>query len=117
MTTASQCGGQDNRNWLTSWFGSGSQTCYAPGFGFYSGNNRHKHHDAALHGYYYRRPYNYRHQFDYPGHAALHAPQFFSTIPCGPSAGDVILAPQDEPGAAGPLQPIPSSPTMPAPMY
>ncbi len=83
---------------VTSWFGSMFQTCHAPSFGYY----------PASYGYHYRRTYNYRHLFDYPGHAAWHAPRCFSTFPCVPSAGDVILAPQDEPDAAGSLQPIPS---------
>lgn len=50
------------------------QTCYAPRFGCYPGNNRHMHRYPAFHGTYYRRPYNYRNYFDYPWHAGLHEP-------------------------------------------
>ena len=50
------------------------QTCYNPRFGCYSGNNRHMHRYPAFHGYYYRRPYNYRNLADYPWHAELHEP-------------------------------------------
>jgi hypothetical protein len=53
------------------------QTCYAPRFGCYPGNNRHMHRYPAFHGYYYRKPYNYRHLFDYPWHARPHEPQGF----------------------------------------
>ena len=85
--------------------------------GCYPGNNRHMYHYPAFHGDYYRRPYNYRHLFDYPWHAAPHAPQGFSTFPCGQSAGEVIRTPQNEPDGARSLQPIPSSPAMPDPTY
>ncbi|REK27120.1 MAG: hypothetical protein DWQ42_07380 [Planctomycetota bacterium] len=50
------------------------QTCYAPRYGCYPGNNRHMHRYPAFHGVYYRRPYNYRNLFDYPWHAELHEP-------------------------------------------
>ena len=103
---------------VTAWFGSMFQTCDAPGFGCYPGNNRYMRRYPALHDYYYRPPYNYRHLFDYPEHAASHAPRGFPTFPCRQSVGDVIFTPQNEPGAAvGPLQPIPSPPTMPEPTH
>ena len=50
------------------------QTCYAPRYGCYPGNNRHMHRYPAFHGVYYRRPINYRNLFDYPWHAELHEP-------------------------------------------
>ena len=50
------------------------QTCYAPRFGCYPGNNRHMHRYPAFHGTYYRRGYNYRTLFDYPWQAGLHEP-------------------------------------------
>lgn len=50
------------------------QTCYAPRYGCYPGNNRHMHRYPAFHGVYYRRPYNYRNLYDYPWHAELHEP-------------------------------------------
>lgn len=52
------------------------QTCYDPAFGCYPGT-RHMHRYPAFHGTYYRRPYNYRHVFDYPWHADLHEPTSF----------------------------------------
>ena len=55
---------------VTSWFGFIPQTCYTPRFGCY----------PAPCGYYHRRTYNYRHQFDYPGHASPYAPRGFSTF-------------------------------------
>ena len=61
------------------WWGPMPQTCYAPRFGCYPGNNRHMHRYPAFHGYYYRSPYNYRHLFDYPWHAAPHEPMGFFT--------------------------------------
>ncbi len=59
--------------WRTFW-GPEPQTCYAPRYGCYPGNNRFMHRYPAFHGYHYRRPYNYRNVFDYPWHAALHEP-------------------------------------------
>lgn len=56
------------------WWGAMPQTCYAPRFGCYPGNNRHMHRYPAFHGVYYRRPYNYRNLFDYPWHAELREP-------------------------------------------
>ena len=50
------------------------QTCYAPRYGCYYGNNRHMHRHTAFHGNYYRNPYNYRHYFEYPWHAEPHEP-------------------------------------------
>jgi len=62
---------------LTLWAGPMPQTCYAPRFGCYPGNDRHMHRYPAFHGYYYRQAYNYRHVFDYPWHAAPHNPPGF----------------------------------------
>jgi hypothetical protein len=68
-------------NIITAWWFDGlhggpePQTCYAPRFGCYPGATpRHMHRYPAFHAWYYRRPYNYRHLFDYPWHAALHEP-------------------------------------------
>ena len=119
MPAGGQCVGQDDRNRLSRWLGSMPQTCYAPHFGSYPGNNRHMHRYPAMHGSYYRRPYNYRHSFDYPWHAAPHEPRGYSTLPCQQTVGDVIFTPQDQPStAAESFQPIPSSPpVMPDPTY
>ncbi|MCE9547974.1 MAG: hypothetical protein K8T25_21080 [Planctomycetia bacterium] len=67
------------------------QTCYAPRYGCYPGNDRFVHRYPAFHGTYYRRPYNYRNLFDYPWHAELHEPtsMFSYHVP----------APDDEPRA------------------
>lgn len=59
---------------ISGWCGPMPQTCYAPRYGCYPGNNRHMHRYPAFHGVYYRRPYNYRNLFDYPWHAELHEP-------------------------------------------
>ncbi len=50
------------------------QTCYQPHYGCYPAGSRWLHRYTAFHGYYYRRPYNYRNLFDYPWHARLHEP-------------------------------------------
>jgi len=62
------------RSYLGRKFGPMPQSCYAPRYGCYPGNQRYTHRYPAFHGYYYRRPYNYRHVFDYPWHAELHEP-------------------------------------------
>ncbi|NMC19003.1 MAG: hypothetical protein GYA33_01175 [Thermogutta sp.] len=64
---------------LGDWFGPMPQTCYQPRFGCYPGNPRTIHRYPAFHGYYYRAPYNYRHYFEYPWHAAPHEPQAFAS--------------------------------------
>jgi hypothetical protein len=54
------------------------------------------HRYPAFHGYYYRAPYNYRHVFEYPWHAAPHEPQDFFTG--GGNQGNVVWqtdAPQE----------------------
>jgi len=50
------------------------QTCYDPRYGCYPGNQRTHHRYPAFHGTYYRRPYNYRHLFEYPWHVKQHEP-------------------------------------------
>lgn len=80
--------------WRTFW-GPEPQTCYAPRYGCYPGNNRFMHRYPAFHGYHYRRPYNYRNVFDYPWHAALHEPTSHFSY-------NVI---DDAPGAGAPLAP------------
>ena len=64
------------------------QTCYAPRFGCYPGNNRHMHRYPAFHGYYYRQAYNYRRLFDYPWHATPHEPQGFLIYTGGGQTGE-----------------------------
>ena len=64
---------------LCDWFGPMRQTCYGSRFGCYPGAGRTMHRYPAFHGYYYRQPYNYRHYFDYPWHAAPHEPMGFFT--------------------------------------
>ncbi len=50
------------------------QSCYQPHYGCYPAGSRWTHRYPAFHGYYYRRPYNYRNLFDYPWHARMHEP-------------------------------------------
>jgi hypothetical protein len=50
------------------------QSCYGPAYGCYPGNDRRIQRYPAFHGNYYRNPYNYRNEFDYPWHAGLHEP-------------------------------------------
>ena len=73
------CAMRQHLGCLRAWCGPMPQTCYAPRFGCYPGNNRCMHRYPAFHGYYYRRAYNYRQAFDYPWHATPHEPMgFFS---------------------------------------
>lgn len=87
--------------WRTYW-GPEPQTCYAPRFGCYPGNNRHMHRYPAFHGYYYRRPYNYRMVFDYPWHAGLHEPTSHFSYNVHEPAGEELA-----PGPAQPQPPLP----------
>jgi hypothetical protein len=82
------------------------QTCYAPRFGCYPGNNRHMHRYPAFHGYYYRAPYNYRHYFDYPWHAAPHEPLGFFARPL-PEAGSETVPEGVVPPVPPPSPPAP----------
>ncbi|MBN1912660.1 MAG: hypothetical protein JW818_23260 [Pirellulales bacterium] len=91
---------------LRDWFGPMPQTCYTPRFGCYPGNGRCMHRYPAFHGYYYRKPYNYRTAFDYPWYAAPHEPQAYGDCGCDP-----MMDPSMIPSNA---QPIPVEPT-PAP--
>ena len=97
---------------LINCLGPMPQTCYAPRFGCYPGNNRHMHRYPAFHAYYYRQAYNYRHLFDYPWHATPYAPQGFVTYQIDGQAGEEIRTPQPEQGVtpSGPLQPFPMAP-------
>ena len=76
-------GGFTHRRRLSERLGPMPQTCYAPRFGCYSGNNRHMHRYPAFHGYYYREPYNYRRSFDYPWRATPHEPMGFFMYQAG----------------------------------
>jgi hypothetical protein len=106
------------RTCLCAWWGPMPQTCYAPRFGCYAGNNRHMHRYPAFHGYYHREPYNYRHLFEYPWHAAPHEPQdFFTHEVTGAIPPDATLVPTPAeevlPGESGrlftpPPTPVPS---------
>ena len=66
-------------SWCRDWWGPMPQTCYNPRFGCYAGTGRTMPRYPAFHGYYYRKPYNYRHYYEYPWHASPHAPQAFFT--------------------------------------
>jgi hypothetical protein len=79
-----ECGGQGGRGGRSgklaarkayaSQFREMPQTCYQPHYGCYPAGSRWTHRYPAFHGYYYRRPYNYRNLFDYPWHAGMHEP-------------------------------------------
>ena len=88
-------------NFIFDWWGPMPQTCYAPRYGCYPGNNRFMHRSPAFHGSYYREPYNYRNYFDYPWHAQPHEPMGYFTY-----QRDVTVDQN--------LQPIPADPTAPA---
>lgn len=99
-------------SWSWDWWGPMPQTCYAPRFGCYPGNNRHMHRYPAFHGYYYREPYNYRHYFDYPWHAQPHEPlgyfAYRNNVNGGaPGGAQPIEAP---PVGAVDVQPAPAPP-------
>ena len=99
-------GEYSHRNCLKDWFGPMPQTCYAPRYGCYPGNNRHMNRYPAFHGNYYRKPYNYRQLFDYPWHAAPHEPMGYFLYHTE-QTGDEILAPM--PGQGG-MTPLPAPP-------
>ena len=82
-------------SWLYDWCGPMPQTCYGPRYGCYPGNGRDIHRYPAFHGYYYRRPYNYRHYFDYPWHAQPHEPLGYSAYPAA-DWGEPTVAPLPE---------------------
>ncbi len=92
--------------WWSNWWGPMPQTCYEPHFGCYPGNSRTIHRHPAFHGSYYRKPYNYRHQFEYPWHLAPHEPQRFNSY--AQTVGDEMV-PSAEPGL---LIPTPAAPTV-----
>ena len=105
----SDCGyGCESGGCLPGCCGPMPQTCYAPRFGCYPGNNRHMHRYPAFHGYYYRAPYNYRHLFDYPWHATPHEPLGFFTYQEGDLTDEQIVNPNGP--LAVPLEPIPAGP-------
>lgn len=62
------------RRYYQAWFGPMPQSCYGPRYGCYGVNQRTVQRYPAFHGYYYRRPYNYRHLFDYKWHVGQHEP-------------------------------------------
>ena len=49
------------------------------------------HRYPAFHGYYYRKPYNYRHYYEYPWHASPHAPQAFFTYGEGMEGQEMLM--------------------------
>jgi len=73
------CGRHGVTSWCRDWCGPMPQTCYGPRYGCYAGSSRTIHRYPAYHGYYYRKPYNYRHYYEYPWHATPHNPQAFFT--------------------------------------
>lgn len=89
------------------------QTCYQPRYGCYYSGNRHMNRYPAFHGYYYRRPYNYRNLFDYPWHAELHEPSSLWTYKVPEE--ELLDLPADaldplDPGAELEVPPVPAKP-------
>ena len=64
-------GGWQTKGFIIDSFGPMPQTAYDPNYGCYPGNARTIHRYPAFHGYYYDRPYNYRHYTEYPWNADL----------------------------------------------
>ena len=109
-----ECGGvaeYGHRGCLKDWFGPMPQTCYAPRYGCYPGNNRHMRRYPAFHGTYYRSPYNYRQLFDYPWHAAPYEPMpYFLYRTDGGDEEILVPTPAQEGILPGPGQPLPPPP-------
>lgn len=115
---ASRGGGCAHRLFNSLWdhLGPMPQTCYAPRFGCYPGNNRYMHRYPAFHGYYYREPYNYRHYFDYPWHAQPHEPMGYFTYQKGGPADETLTPTPADGMPPAELQPqaVPSPPPAPS---
>ncbi|MBX7072001.1 MAG: hypothetical protein K1X71_02545 [Pirellulales bacterium] len=92
------------------------QTCYAPRYGCYPGNERHMHRYPAFHGYYYRRPYNYRHLFEYPWHAEMHEPTSLFAYNTEPGDDDTLVSDVDLPPGAETPDSAPSDPAEAVPL-
>ena len=104
------------RGGLRASFGPMPQACYEPRYGCYSGNARYTHRYPAFHGWFYRRPYNYRQYYDHPWHAELHEPtSLFSydvseeSVRRTPTTSQHTGAPPVDPGPIGPqrIRPLP----------
>ena len=67
-------GGWQTKGVIVDSFGPMPQTAYDPNYGCYPGNARTIHRYPAFHGYYYDRPYNYRHYSEYPWNADITEP-------------------------------------------
>ncbi len=68
-------GGWQTKGFVIDSFGPMPQTAYDPNYGCYPGNARTIHRYPAFHGYYYDRPYNYRHYSEYPWNAEITEPR------------------------------------------
>lgn len=68
-------GGWQTKGFIIDSFGPMPQTAYDPNYGCYPGNARTIHRYPAFHGYYYDRPYNYRHYSEYPWNAEITEPR------------------------------------------
>lgn len=68
-------GGWQTKGFVIDSFGPMPQTAYDPNYGCYPGNARTIHRYPAFHGYYYDRPYNYRHYSEYPWNAEIAEPR------------------------------------------
>jgi hypothetical protein len=106
LTMLTLGGGDGHRHHAGACLGPMPQSCYDPSLGCYAGTRR-MHRYPAFHGTYYRSPYNYRHYFDYPWHAAMHepAPHFSHHLPA-PTAGETLESPPLLIRPAQALQPL-----------
>ena len=115
-------GGWQTKGFIIDSFGPMPQTAYDPNYGCYPGNARTIHRYPAFHGYYYDRPYNYRHYSEYPWNAEITEPRPYPDR--SRQVGSQIIMPSVVPPAesimdADPvseIEPEPSSNVVPSPM-
>ena len=90
-------GGWQTKGPIIDSFGPMPQTAYDPNYGCYPGNARTIHRYPAFHGYYYDRPYNYRHYSEYPWNKEITEPAPYPdrTRYAVPQMGSSIVMPND----------------------
>lgn len=67
--------GWQTKGHCADWYGPMPQTNYNPHYGCYPGAARTMNRYSAFHGYYYRKPYNYRQYAEYPWDAEMAEPK------------------------------------------
>lgn len=103
-------GGWQTKGPIIDSFGPMPQTAYDPNYGCYPGNARTIHRYPAFHGYYYDRPYNYRHYSEYPWNAEITEPRPYPNrvnhvgsaviMPSVITPGESIIGPAPTPAQA-----------------